>query len=170
MTKRRYTRAQVVLARIAVALIVGLAAMGLLRNGFSADVRERLFQSMIDRPGGPMTFRFVLQPAMAALMAAIDGMRDARIGDAPYLTRILTDRERRLGALSEGIVSTARILLLALGMDVVCQVVGFGTFYPGEAAVIAVLLGFAPYLILRGPFARIARWWLRRGAADKGTR
>ena len=35
----------------------------------------------------------------------------------------------------------------------------FKTFYPGEAAIVAVLLAFIPYLLLRGPFARLARLW-----------
>ncbi|GJK94539.1 hypothetical protein TUM17568_57450 [Klebsiella oxytoca] len=44
----------------------------------------------------------------------------------------------------------------------------FGTFYPGEAALIAVLLAFVPYLLLRGPFARVARW--RLGDAKSSAR
>jgi hypothetical protein len=39
------------------------------------------------------------------------------------------------------------------------------TFYPVQAAVIAVLLAFVPYLLLRGPFARIARHWIARPAS-----
>jgi hypothetical protein len=35
------------------------------------------------------------------------------------------------------------------------------TFYPGEAAIVAIMLAFVPYLLLRGPVARIVRW--RRG-------
>jgi hypothetical protein len=30
------------------------------------------------------------------------------------------------------------------------------TFYPGEAVIIAILLTFVPYLLLRGPIARVA--------------
>ena len=44
-------------------------------------------------------------------------------------------------------------------MDVVYQLIEFKTFYPGEAAIVAVLLAFIPYLLLRGPFARLARTW-----------
>ena len=35
-----------------------------------------------------MTFRFVLQPAMAAVAALRDGVNDARLGRAPYLSAI----------------------------------------------------------------------------------
>jgi hypothetical protein len=39
------------------------------------------------------------------------------------------------------------------------------TFYPGQAAVIAVLLAFVPYLLLRGPIERIARRWIAQPAS-----
>jgi hypothetical protein len=29
------------------------------------------------------------------------------------------------------------------------------------------LLAFVPYLLLRGPIARVARWWLGRGSANQ---
>ena len=44
-------------------------------------------------------------------------------------------------------------------MDLIYQLIEFNTFHPAEAAIIALLLAFVPYLLLRGPFARIARWW-----------
>ncbi len=160
MNARSPTRVQVILAQLALALVVAFAAVGLARNGFSPDVRERLLQGMIDRPSGPMTFRFVLQPAAATIMAAIDGIRDARTGSSPYLLTLLTAPADRRARLYEGLISTARIILLGLFMDVIYQLIEFRTLYPAEAAVVAVLLAFVPYLLLRGAFARIARWWL----------
>ena len=52
-------------------------------------------------------------------------------------------------------------------MDVVYQLVEFKTFYPGEAAIVAVSLAFIPYMLLRGPFARLARMW---GAGTPSTK
>jgi hypothetical protein len=43
----------------------------------------------------------------------------------------------------------------------------FGTFHPGEAGIIALLLAFVPYLLLRGPFTRLANWWRGDRAANK---
>jgi len=104
-----------------------------------------------------MTFRFILQPAMAAVAAFRDGMEDARLGRTPYLLSILRGVEPRGARLWDGIVSTARILILGIAMDTVYQWLVFKTFYPAQAAVIAVLLAFVPYLLLRGPIERIAR-------------
>jgi hypothetical protein len=117
---------------------------------------------MLARAGGPMTFRFILQPAMAAAMALRDGVHDARLGRRPYLWAMLRGvrgPEGRSGRLWEGIVSTARTLILGVVMDVVYQWLELKTFYPGQAAVIAILLAFVPYLLLRGPMERVARRW-----------
>ena len=156
---RMATRTQALLAQIALALVVIFALLGLALNGFSAEVRERIFTSIAERPGGPMTFRFVLQPIMATVLAAIDGIRDARNGSPAYLWGIVSGATRPVSQLYDGIIATARVILLGLGMDVAYQLIEFKTFYPGEAAIVAVLLAFLPYLLLRGPFARLAQLW-----------
>ena len=51
-------------------------------------------------------------------------------------------------------------------MDVIYQVMVFGVLHPGEAAIMAILLAFVPYLLLRGPVSRIARWWIGPGPAS----
>ena len=156
---RTATRTQTLLAQLALALVVILALVGLVLHGFSADVRERIFTSIAERPGGPMTFRFILQPVMAEVMAAIDGVRDARSGTAPYFWSLVTGTTQRVDRIYDGVIATSRVILLGLGMDIVYQLIEFKTFYPGEAAIVAVLLAFIPYLLLRGPFARLARLW-----------
>lgn len=153
------TRSQILLAQLAALLIVALSILGLVWYGFSGDVHERIWRDIFDRPGGPETFRFVLQPVMAAVAALHDGARDAQVGRSPYLWSLLTDPTVRASRLREGLISTARIVLLGIGMDAVYQTTVFKTFYPGEMVVIAILLAFVPYLLLRGPFARVARWW-----------
>ena len=106
-----------------------------------------------------MTFRFILQPTMAAGLAAIDGIRDARNGAPPYFWSFLFGSTQRVARLHDGIIATSRVILLGLAMDIMYQFIEFGTLFPGEAAIVAVLLGFLPYLLLRGPFARLARLW-----------
>jgi hypothetical protein len=63
--------------------------------------------------------------------------------------------------LREGIIATSRIILLGLAMDAIYQAIVLKTFYPGETVIIAILLAFVPYALLRGPAARLARWWRR---------
>jgi hypothetical protein len=156
---RAATKVQHVLARLAAALVIIFVLVGLMIHGASGEVWKRIFVSIVERPGGPMTFRFILQPVMAAILAAIDGLRDARSGAPPYFWSLLTGSAPRADRLYDGIIATARVILLGLVMDVVYQVMVFGTLYPGEAAIVAVLLAFLPYLLLRGPFERLAKLW-----------
>ncbi len=116
-----------------------------------------------------MTFRFILQPAMAIVAALRDGVSDARIGRRPYVWALIhgvREPQGRSGRLWEGIVATARIIILGIVMDTVYQWVVFRTFYPAQAAVIAILLAFVPYIVLRGPIARIARHWVASPASS----
>ena len=46
-------------------------------------------------------------------------------------------------------------------MDVIYQFLVLKTFYPNEALVIALLLAFVPYVIIRGLVLRIARSRIR---------
>jgi hypothetical protein len=162
------SRSQILQARLAAALILGLIVAGALWYGVSSGDFDRLWKDILARPGGPMTFRFILQPAMAAAMALRDGVSDARLGRRPYLWALLRGvhgPEGRAGRLWEGVVSTARIIILGVVMDVIYQWLELKTFYPAQAAVIAILLAFVPYLLLRGPFHRLARHWVAKPAS-----
>lgn len=150
----------VLLARIALLLLVGLAIAGVAIFGLSRAEQERFWRNLFDRPGGPMTFRFILQPVMAALAAWKDGRADARLNRPPYLASIIRGDGNRGRLLWEGVIATARILLLGIVMDAVYQVTVLGTFHPGEAVLIAIALAFVPYLLLRGPVRRLASRWM----------
>jgi hypothetical protein len=151
------THAQVWQARIALILILGLLAIGTLLYGISFEDLGRLWTDLLNRPGGPLAFRFILQPAMAALAALRDGLRDARAGRPPYGWALVSLAEGRSARIWEGIVSTARILILGVVVDTIYQLIQLKTFYPVQAAVLAVLLAFVPYALMRGPIARLAR-------------
>jgi hypothetical protein len=132
-----------------------------------SEVLQRTLMDLLARPTGPEAFRFYLQPAMATITAVRDGVKDARTGRSPYFWTVLANPNERRGRLNEGFTSTARILLLGLGMEAIYQARVLGTFYPGQAIIIILLLAFVPYLLLRGPVDRIARWW--RGRAASGA-
>lgn len=164
MTAHPETKMQTIFARTFLVVAVALILLGMFWYGVSTESNQRLWQNIFGRTDGPMTFRFVLQPLMAAIAALIDGVTDARTGRSPYFWTILTDPDKRGERLHEGLIATARILLLGIGMDLIYQYRVFDTFYPVEALIIALLLAFIPYLLLRGPVARIARWWMARKA------
>ena len=148
------------LAKLVAALIIVLIAAGVVWHGVTTGTFERIWADRVEPPNAPVRFRLVLQPLMAALVAIRDGLKDARTGRSPYFWTLLRDPHRRVRRLNEGLNSTARIILLAVTMDTIYQIIVLKRFYPTEAVGIAVLLAFVPYLIVRGPAARLARQWL----------
>jgi hypothetical protein len=163
------TRRQILIARIVMVLLVAMILADLVVHGFIPDF-ERVWRNVAARPGGPMTFRFALQPAMAIIAALRDGIRDARAGRWPYLWTLVHDPTQRMSRLNDGVISTERIILLGLVMDTIYQITVLKTFYPGEAVIVALALAFVPYVLLRGPIARASRrlFALRSTAATRG--
>ncbi len=153
------SKRQILLVRSVIALIIALLIFGLIRYSRTPTALGVLWHELLERPGGPMTFRFILQPAMAAIVATRDGIKDARARRSPYLWAIIANSAERGSRLYEGLISTARIILLGLVMDAIYQIFVLNSFRPVQAVIIALLLAFIPYVLLRGPAARIARWW-----------
>jgi hypothetical protein len=153
-----------VLAKLVIAIAALLIMAGIVWHGVTVDNFQRAWRDLTDRPSGPMAFRFILQPSMAAIAAVRDGLRDARTERSPYLWTILREPHKRVARLREGLEATARIILLGLTMDVIYQVIVFDEFYPIEALIIALLLAFVPYLLLRGLVVRV---WHARASAGR---
>lgn len=79
---------------------------------------------------------------------------------------MLSNPAQRMAHLREGIAATGMIFLIAIGLDVAYQIIELQGFHPNEALFVATLLAFVPYLILRGPVARLARRWRREKATE----
>jgi hypothetical protein len=130
------------------------------------EIFNRIWDDLIARPSGPMAFRFLLQPAVAIILAIRDGIKDARDGRSPYFWTVLTNPAERKSRLGEGVRATGKIIVLALVLDAIYQLIELGRFYPFEALIVAVVLGFVPYLLVRGPAARVARRFGQRPQSD----
>lgn len=153
-------RSKLLFARVVVGLMAAFVLGGVLWYGLAPENLVRVWHNLVDRPGGPMVFRFFLQPTMATIAAVLSGMKDARLGRAPFLHTVLTNPAERAGRLNEAMVDTSRIMLLGLIMDGIYQYIEFDTFHPAEAVIVTLLLAFLPYLLLRGLVARVARRWV----------
>src|SRR5262245_29983181 len=147
-----------------VALTVALLIIGIAMHGFSQDVHQRFWSDIFARFGGPMTFRFFLQPTMAAIAALHDGVKDAQGDHKSFFWTAWFDRSQETGRLREGLTSVARVLLLGICMDVIYQFKELDAFYPAEAAVIAILLAVVPYFVFRWIVEIVARWLSARNA------
>ena len=137
-------------------------------DGF-VEYLHRFASDLIHRSDGPMTFRLYLQPTMAFIAALHDGIKDVRLGRAPYWVRFIhSDLKGRITSWHESVTAVTRVLLLGVVMDVIYQFRVFGAFdYPLETFVIAVVLAFVPYILLRGPVARVARRWFSRHPQER---
>jgi hypothetical protein len=130
----------------------------------------RVLTGLSDRVGGPMTFRIILQPLMAGLLALRAGIKDAREGRPPYFWTILTDSTQRMALVREGWRSVARVFVLAIVMDIIYQLIVRRWIYPGETLIVAVVLAVFPYLLLRGPINRLIRRLRRQSPVTTETK
>ena len=126
------------------------------------DMWMRVVENLTDRVSGPMKFRLLLQPLMAASFAIIAGLRDAKTGKVPYFWSLVSDPSHRRDLLRDGWKDIGKIFVLALILDGVYQIIVLRFFYPGEAILVACVLALVPYLILRGLVTRIAEGLARR--------
>jgi hypothetical protein len=121
------------------------------------EVLARFWADLVGRITGPMSFRLFLQPAVATVLAIRAGMADARAGRPLYGLSVATDRGHRVELLKAGWKDVAKVFVLAVVLDVVYQVIVFRWVYPTESLVVAFLLAFVPYLLIRGPANRLVR-------------
>ncbi len=126
------------------------------------DAVARFVNNLIGRLHGPMTFRFLFQPSMAAFLAIRAGLQDARDGRPAYGWALFGDAAERRRLLREGWKAVTSVFVVATLVDVVYQLVMFQWVYPGEAVAVAAVLAFVPYVILRGPVNRLAAGMRRR--------
>ena len=121
------------------------------------EMLSRFWGDLMGRVGGPMTFRLILQPIMAAIFAVRGGLKDAREGRPAYFWAIFTDPAQRREMLRDGWKSVGRVFIFAIVMDGIYQFIVLRWFYPLEALIVAIVLAICPYLLIRGPVNRIAR-------------
>lgn len=118
---------------------------------------NRFLENLIGRLHGPLTFRLILQPVMAALLAIRAGLHDARGGRPVYLWGVLSRRGRRRERLLLAWKDLRRLLFLAVALDVLYQIVVLRWVYPLEALVVAALLAILPYFAMRLLVQRVLR-------------
>ena len=134
---------------------------------FLSDALSRGWENFTARPSGTLNLRFLLQPTIAALIAARAGMRDAVVGAPPYLWAAVTDAAHRRALLRGGWKDLRTPFFIALILDAIYQVITHHAIYPLELLFTATLLPLAPYLVVRGPVNRLARTISRqKGHAD----
>jgi len=126
---------------------------------------RRVWEELVGRVHGPMTFRFILQPLTAAILATRAAMRDAREGRPAYGWALVTDRLRRRALLREGWKEVAKVFVAAVIIDLIYELIVFHRIYPGQSVIVAAVLALLPYPLIRGSVNRILRLRFRGGKA-----
>ena len=121
------------------------------------ELLTRIADNLVSRLHGPLTFRLLLQPSIAIFFAVRAALRDARENRAPYFWALTYDPTHRREMLHQGWRDVGKVFVLAVILDVVYQVLVIRWVYPGETLIVAAVLAFLPYLLLRGLVTRIAR-------------
>jgi hypothetical protein len=119
------------------------------------DIWPRFVEHLNQRIDGPLHFRLVLQPVMAAIFATIGGFKDAKAGRAPYLWSLFSEPQNRDVLLRDGWKSIGKVFVLAVILDVIFQIKELQSVYPTETLMVAILLAIVPYLLIRGPVTRL---------------
>lgn len=130
------------------------------------EIFARGWANLLARLDGPMHFRFVVQPLVAMFLGVRAGLRDARRGEPPFLWTVLRYRERRGERVKDALRDIASVLLVAAILDAAYQVVVHGGIFLLELVITVAILALVPYLLVRGPMSRLARW----SASRKGDR
>ena len=117
----------------------------------------RVWEMLIGRVDGPFTLRLLLQPTVAAIFAIRAGLRDARESRPPYLWSIFTTHGPRRDLLRDGWTDIGKVFIAATVLDLTYELIVYRWIYPGQASIMAAVLAFIPYLLIRGPVTRIAR-------------
>ena len=115
------------------------------------------WEDLIGRLGGPITFRLILQPSIAVILAIRDGLKDAKAGRPLYFWSLFTRSSERRQLLKDGWKSVGLVFVFAIVIDGVYQFIVCQWFYPGEALTVAIVLAIVPYLQIRGLANSIAR-------------
>lgn len=126
------------------------------------ELIARYVGDLTARVSGPMWLRFILQPTIAAFFALRAGLKDARTGQPAYFWAVLNNPAHRGALLRDGWKDVAKVFVIALVLDTIYQLTQLHWVYPLQALVIAFMLAILPYLLLRGPFRRLAGWWSPR--------
>jgi hypothetical protein len=130
---------------------------------------ERVGTQLLARVSGPMKFRLVLQPCMAAFFAIRAGLADAKAGRPPWFWELVSNPPERADMIKEAWKRIGKVFILAVVLDVVYQLIVLHFVYPGEALIVAFILAIVPYVILRGPAMRVARLIIMRRQRDRET-
>jgi hypothetical protein len=117
----------------------------------------RIWDDITSGRHAPLSFRFILQPLVAAFFAYRAGKKDAQAGRPFYFWALVHDPAHRRDLIREGWQHVGKVFIVAIVMDAIYQFIAMRWVYPFEALMVAVILAVLPYLVFRGIVNRVLR-------------
>jgi hypothetical protein len=121
------------------------------------DIFTRFWENLIGRVTGPMNLRLIMQPLMATFFAVRAGFQDGRQERPAFLWSAITNPADRPELLRRAWKDIGRVFLLACALDAIYQLIEHRGVFLGEMIIVAFVLAIIPYVLIRGPVARITR-------------
>lgn len=129
------------------------------------DFINNFLEAIGIRHQGPMSFRLILQPVMSLIYAFIAGFKDAKSGKEPFLFNSLIlgkGNESRKELMKDLWKDVGKVFILALVMEVIFEIIVFKVVHPVEVLKVGFFLAIVPYLLFRGPVARIVSMFIKK--------
>lgn len=120
------------------------------------DIPTTVLDNLVARLIGEMSFRFILQPAIAIFLGIRDGLMDAKAGTPPFIADLIFNPKNRERQLKSAFHRLLTPIIVATVLDAIAQHLIFGRINPLGAVIVGTLVMGLPYALARGVSNRIA--------------
>lgn len=108
---------------------------------------EQFFGDLFARLEGPGRLWFTIQPPVAIVLGARDGLGDMRAGYPPFASAMLSRRSARLSSWGSAFLSLRDLVMIAIILDIISQFLMFRDLHPGAAQLLKSAVIAAPHTI-----------------------
>jgi hypothetical protein len=125
----------------------------------------RGWENLVGRLSGPMSFRCLMQPAMAIFFAVRAGLKDARQNNPTFLGCAISNPGSWRARMRLSWKDVGTVFVIAVILDAIYQISMHSGVYALELLITATFLALVPYMVFRDLVARVAR---RVGVGNHG--
>ncbi len=125
------------------------------RGHSMGEALGQAWEELFGRVDGPMSFRLIIQPAVATFLAIRAGWADAREGRAIFFWTLTREPTKTRVVLRNLWTIAGKVFLVALVLDAIYQIIVFHWIYPIQGLIVATLLALVPCMVVRAVGNRI---------------
>jgi hypothetical protein len=114
------------------------------------------FNEFVARLSGPMSMRFILQPLIAIILGIRDGIKDAKLGNQPFILDLVFNPQNRKRDIKSAFKSLLTPIIIGTLLDAIVQYLMFKYIRPLAALLVGAFVMGIPYALARGVSNRIA--------------